>query len=68
LTIVRAGVSVVLSWPSSNTNYVLETSSTLGSGANWTLRSGATVAGNNFVLTNNPSGQAAFFRLRQQTP
>jgi hypothetical protein len=56
----------VMSWPSSATNYVLQTSPTLGAGAVWKTATGAVVVGNNFVLTNKTLGVAGFFRLTLQ--
>jgi hypothetical protein len=55
-----------MSWPSSATNYVLQTSPTLGAGAVWKTATGAVVVGNNFVLTNKTLGVAGFFRLTLQ--
>jgi hypothetical protein len=56
----------VMSWPSSATNYVLQTSATLRAGAVWKTVTGAGVVGNNFVLTNKTLGVAGFFRLTLQ--
>jgi hypothetical protein len=57
---------LVLSWPSYATNYVLQTSATLGQGAAWSTLTGAVIVGNNFVVTNQTHGVAAFFRLMAQ--
>jgi hypothetical protein len=56
----------VMSWPASATNYVLETSATLGPGTVWKTVPGAVVSGNYFVMTNKTSGAAGFFRLATQ--
>jgi sugar lactone lactonase YvrE len=58
---------VILSWPTWAYSFVLETSSTVSSGAVWTpLTNGVVTLGNNFVLTNNVSGSNAFYRLHGQ--
>ncbi|MGH7992715.1 MAG: hypothetical protein ACREDQ_04305, partial [Limisphaerales bacterium] len=63
LQIALAGGKAVLSWPSSATTVVLETTTNLSSG-NWTmLTNGVALVSTNFVLTNNPSGRSAFYRL-----
>jgi uncharacterized repeat protein (TIGR03803 family) len=55
---------VALNWPASPTNFVLETSPTIVSGAAWTpLTNGITMVTNNLSLTLPASGGPAFFRL-----
>jgi uncharacterized repeat protein (TIGR03803 family) len=55
---------VALNWPASATNFVLETSPTIVSGAAWTpLTNGITMVTNNLSLTLPASGGPAFFRL-----
>ena len=63
LGIAQAGGTSVLYWPTSTTNYVLQTTTTLTS-PNWVTASNA-VTVNAVVVTNlAPSG---FFRLLQST-
>ena len=63
LQIAPSGNGVVISWPASATNVVLETTTNLASG-NWTrLTNGVTTVNANFVLTNNLSSGSAFYRL-----
>jgi sugar lactone lactonase YvrE len=58
---------VILSWSITASNYVPETTGTLGSGASWTaLTNGIAVSGENYFLTNDVGPGAAFFRLRSQ--
>jgi hypothetical protein len=46
------------------TGFVLETSSTLSSSASWTaLTNGVATVGDQYVLTNNVSEAAVFYRL-----
>jgi len=55
---------VVLTWPASATNFVLETSPTIVSSAAWTpLTNGISTVNNNLSLTLPANGGAAFFRL-----
>ena len=61
-----AGNNVILSWPGWATAFVLETSSTISSGAVWTpLTNGVAAVGGNFVLTNNAGAASAFYRLHE---
>ncbi|MGA2685675.1 MAG: hypothetical protein ABSF51_11540 [Verrucomicrobiota bacterium] len=63
LQVAPSGNGVVISWPASATNVVLETTTNLASG-NWTrLANGVTTVNANIVLTNNLSGGSAFYRL-----
>jgi len=58
---------VVLSWPAAATNYALETTGALASGATWTpLTNGIATAGDTCLFTNRASGHAAFYRLHRQ--
>lgn len=60
---VLAGNQIILSWPVSATNYVLQTSRDLTSGS-WTdITSGIGMVAGNYVFTNAISG-VAFFRLK----
>jgi len=66
LQIALSGNLALVSWPSSATNVVLETTTNLVTG-NWTvLTNGVVVVGSNFVLTNNANGRSAFYRLSGQ--
>ncbi len=67
LSIAKAGAAqAVISWPSSASNFVLQTTPNLNSKTWSNITSGITTIGSNFVLTNALTGQAAFFRLEQQ--
>ena len=67
LQILLGANQVVLSWPVTASNYVLETSHTLGSAASWmALSNGVAVAGDNYFLTNDVGPGPVFFRLRGQ--
>ena len=64
LTAAKVNGRVVLTWPTSAAGYVLERTASL-SPANWTTQStGITTVGSSFVVTNNPTGTAGYFRLR----
>ena len=66
LQILSAGGLIVISWPSTATNYTLETSGTVNAVAPWTpLTSGISVSGTHCVLTNSPGAGTAFYRLHQ---
>ena len=67
LRIVTSGRAVILSWPASAPDFVLETSSILVSNAVWTpLTYDVVTNGDSFVLTNEPSAGQSFYRLRHQ--
>ena len=67
LQILLAANQVVLSWPVAASNYVLETTGTLGPGAFWTPQTnGVWVSGDHHYFTNNVGSAPAFFRLRSQ--
>ncbi|HLZ53796.1 MAG TPA: hypothetical protein VKS19_04885, partial [Verrucomicrobiae bacterium] len=62
-----ANNQVILSWPAWAYAFVLQTSSSLSSGATWMpLTNGVMTSGNNFMLTNNAGGSNAYYRLRGQ--
>jgi len=62
-----ANNQVILSWPTWAYSFLLETSSTVFSGAIWTpLTNGVVTLGTNFVLTNNVTGSDGFYRLHGQ--
>jgi hypothetical protein len=56
--------NVVVSWPSSATNYNLQVNTNLSSGSWSNVLNGITTAGGNFVLTNSVNGKGSFFRLQ----
>jgi hypothetical protein len=58
---------VVLTWPVASSNYVLQTSSTLGAAAVWTwVTNNVTVDGTNFMFSSDAAAvPAAFYRLWQ---
>ena len=56
--------NVVVSWPSSATNYNLQVNTNLSSGSWSNVLNGITTAGGNFVLTNPVNGKSSFFRLQ----
>jgi hypothetical protein len=63
LQITQSNNQVVISWPSSATNAVLETTTDLVAG-NWAaVTNTVTIVGNSFVVTNSPGIDHAFFRL-----
>lgn len=64
---LRASLSagkIVLSWPTSATGVVLQTSTTLATESTWQpISNGIATVGSNFVFTNNTSSSSGFFRL-----
>ena len=57
---------IVLSWPATETNAVLESTSTLSAGALWTpLSNGIAISRESFVLTNTAGAGPAFYRLNR---
>jgi hypothetical protein len=57
--------NVILSWPATATNYTLQISPALGPGAVWTAGPQGVAIGENVVLIYQTSGDAAFFRIKQ---
>jgi uncharacterized repeat protein (TIGR03803 family) len=57
---------VVLTWPASPSNYILQTAPSLTSGSWSNITSGIFTSGTSCVFTNGLTSQAAFFRLLQQ--
>ena len=55
--------NVVVSWPTSATNYSLQTSTNLSSGGWSNITTGIVMVSTNNVLTNKMNGKAGFFRL-----
>jgi hypothetical protein len=61
-----AGNDIVLTWPTSATNYLLETTANLSPGVSWTfLTNNGVIVGDKWVLTNHLNQEQAFYRLRQ---
>ena len=56
--------NAVVSWPSTATNYTLQTSTNLSSGSWSNVTSGVTTVSTNYVHTNNVNNKAGFFRLQ----
>jgi hypothetical protein len=62
---VSAG-NATLSWPVAAPGFTLYSSSTLGSGAVWTVvTNGVSIVGQNYQVTVSPSGGTKFFRLKR---
>jgi hypothetical protein len=61
----RSGNMLVLSWPVSTADVLLESSPTLGSAANWTWFSGAISLGPGQAAVPIATGADQFFRLRR---
>jgi uncharacterized repeat protein (TIGR03803 family) len=66
LTLTRAGADVVLSWPSDDIGFTLQSTPTLGASAIWSTNPPPPVVVNNrYTVTNAVSGGARFYRLSQ---
>jgi uncharacterized repeat protein (TIGR03803 family) len=66
LQVSASNGSVMLSWPASATNFVLETSDALSAGSVWTpLTSNISMVSNHFILFLAATNNTAFFRLHQ---
>jgi hypothetical protein len=62
---VRQGDELVLSWPASDTNFVLESTATLGASAGWLEVTNTPVTvGDRFQVTSGTTNSSSFFRLR----
>jgi hypothetical protein len=67
LQILLTANQVILSWPTTASNFVLETSPTIEPAAAWSpLTNGVAISGNSCYLTNAVDAGVAFFRLRSQ--
>jgi hypothetical protein len=65
INVTLAGGKIVIAWPASSTGFTLEWANQLPS-TTWTANSApSTLVGGNFVVTNELSGGAKFFRLRK---
>ena len=65
LQLGRNGNQLIISWPTSYTGYLLESTLAVTSGTPWTAVSPLpVVVGSNYTVTNTISGAAKFYRLR----
>ncbi len=65
LSIANAATNVVLTWPALTTNWVLESTLTLGPTSQWTAVTNAPVqSGAQTIVTNVPSAASQYYRLR----
>lgn len=62
---IKQGTNMIFTWPTNSTeDFVLQSSSNLGSSAVWnTVTPSPVVAGGTYVVTNSMSGTSKFFRL-----
>jgi hypothetical protein len=66
LNVVRAGSSVVLTWPTNFTGWFLESNFNIQNSNNWTIISLApSTKDANFFITNTTSAERRYFRLRK---
>jgi CSLREA domain-containing protein len=64
LAIVSAGANVVISWPTPNPGWTLQSGAQLGSGAAWTtVQTSPLIIGNLFKVTLNKAVAKQFYRL-----
>ena len=68
LSVASVGNQVILFWPVLATNYVLQTTANLATGPWVPATNGVATVGDQYVLTNNASGAAAFYRLSKPNP
>jgi hypothetical protein len=67
LQIVSVDTNVVVSWPLSASNYVLQAAGRLEEPISWVpMTNGISVSGENYIFTNSPGAPAAFYRLLSQ--
>jgi hypothetical protein len=66
LLMTAANGQLVLSWPVSAANYVLQARSSLTPGSPWTaVTDEVTISGDSFVFVQTMDAPAAFFRLHK---
>jgi hypothetical protein len=66
LSIARSGTNIVLSWPASTTNWSLQTAPILGAPGSWSnVTAPAFLMNSEYLLTNQVSAPAQFYRLEQ---
>ena len=63
LSIATAGTNVLVTWPSLNTGYMLQSATNLASPAWITVSPPAVVVNNQYTATNSRGGKAKFYRL-----
>ena len=63
--ITTAGNKILLSWPTSATDCVLQSIANLSYGSWSNVTSGITIVGTNYVFTSLMNGKAGFFRLTE---
>ncbi len=65
LSIAPAGTNVLVTWPSLNTGYTLQSATNLAAPKWATVSPPAVVVNNQYTATNSKSGKAKFYRLIQ---
>ena len=66
LSIARSGTNVILTWSTAASNYTLQSSTQLGTGASWGTASPLPVVVNGLeTVTNGISASTKFYRLSQ---
>ncbi len=65
LSVSTSGNNIVITWPASATGFNLEGSPALGTGATWTVVSGAVAVGDKLQATVPMAGKVQFFRLHK---
>jgi len=66
LAITAAGTNVILTWPTNDAGFTLQSATNLGSSAVWTTNSPAPVLiSGQFTVTNSVTGSQMFYRLSQ---
>ena len=64
LNILQSAPNVLLSWPTNNTGYTLESKTSLNPGLSWSTAGSPGIVGTNFTVTNLATGGSMFYRLR----
>jgi hypothetical protein len=66
LTVLRSGLDLVLSWPTNAPDFTLQSATNLAPPVNWMDSSNSpSVAGTQFMVTNTPSNNSQFYRLKK---
>jgi hypothetical protein len=65
LMITPSGSTLVLTWPSNFSGFTLQSTTNLGSSANWTALPPPVIVNGQYTVTNPISGTQQFFRLSQ---
>ena len=67
LAVTALNNQMILSWPTSGSNFLPQTTTSLFPGTFWTdVTNGVVISGNRFYLTNPIADPAGYFRLRKQ--